>query len=375
MNELESLLILNAVPGLGNMRIRKLLEGLGSAEDILSASEKELSATGLPSKVVQSIIRFDKEEFLKKEQELMHKEDVRALSFLEKDYPDLLSKIPDAPVVLYVKGDIKKEDNTAVSLVGSRKASFYGTSVAEKFAFNLAGLGITIVSGMARGIDTATHEGALKANGRTIAVLGSGLAKIYPPENKKLFLKIAEARAVVSEFPMTTAPAAFNFPRRNRIISGLSLGVVVVEASAKSGALITSRFALEQGREVFAVPGKVDSPTSRGTHELIKQGAKLVHSVEDILEEIAPQLKSQLKDTGTQNDFESGATLSEKEKSIFNFLSSDATHVDEIASHASCSIPEVMSILLRLELKHLIRQLPGKFFVKNKTQRETLLTR
>ena len=367
MTETESLLILNAAPGIGNARIRKLLECFGSAKNVLAAGKDELtSRAGLPGKVAENITRFDKEKFLNSETALIEREGVVLVSHADKNYPGLLSKIPDAPVLLYVKGTLKKEDNVAVALVGSRKASFYGVSVAEKFARGLAEFGITIVSGMARGIDAAAHEGALKAKGRTMAVLGSGLSKIYPPEHKKLFSRIAESGAVVSEFPMTEPPSAFNFPKRNRIISGLSLGVVVVEASNKSGALITSRFALEQGREVFAVPGKVDSPNSKGVHGLIKDGAKLVHSIDDILEEIAPQAKEYLKKSGPKEaDLFSGARLSGTEKDIFDCITSDAAHVDEIAGHARCTIPEAMNVLLRLELKHLVKQLPGKLFVRN----------
>ena len=370
MTEIESLLILNGILGLGNIRIRKLFEHFGSASQVLSASRKELTAgAAIPASVADNIIRFPKDEYLKSEYSLMEKHGVRAVSYEDQDYPENLNQIPDAPVLLYVKGDLKKENNLAVAIVGSRKASFYGLSIAEKFARELSEFGITIVSGMARGIDTKAHEGALRAKGPTIAVLGNGLSEIYPPENQKLFEDIAKNGAIISEFPMTTPPAAYNFPRRNRVISGLSLGVVIVEASNKSGALITSRFALEQGREVFAVPGKVDSPNSQGVHKLIKEGAKLTNSVSDILEELAPQLKHRIKEEKPISDtkFEEKVltrNLSNEEKTIYGRISDQAMHIDEIVDQSGCSASQAMAVLLKLELKHLIRQLPGKLFVK-----------
>ena len=291
------------------------------------------------------------------------------MTFQDNHYPENLKAIPDAPVLLYIKGEIKKENNLAIAMVGSRRASFYGLSIAEKLAGQLSELGITIISGMAKGIDAIAHKGALKAKGSTIAVLGNGLSKVYPPENKKLFDEIINSGAVISEFPMTTPPAAYNFPRRNRIISGLSLGVVVVEASNKSGALITSRFALEQGREVFAVPGKVDSPNSQGVHNLIKQGAKLVSNVEDILEEISPQLKHHMKTEHRELARRTSTrvlpnNLSDDELSIYKQIQDDAMHIDEVANQCGFSVPQTMNALLKLELKHLIKQLPGKLFVR-----------
>ncbi len=218
---------------------------------------------------------------------LIKKLNLNVLTRQDDEYPQNLKNILYPPIVLYVKGRLKPQDCNSIAIVGSRLASFYGLSCAEKLAGELANYGLTVVSGMARGIDTASHRGALKQNGRTIAVIGSGFNRIYPPENKGLCEEIAGSGAVISEFPIDTPPEKENFPRRNRIISGLSLGVVVVEAARNSGALITADFALEQGREVFALPGKVDSSTSFGTNELIKQGAKLVSCVDDIIEEFA----------------------------------------------------------------------------------------
>jgi DNA processing protein len=225
---------------------------------------------------------------------------------------------------------------------------------------------------MARGIDTASHRGALRVKGQTLAVLGSGLANIYPSENKKLFEEIAHNGVVMSEFPMTTAPLSYNFPRRNRIISGLSLGVVIVEAGKNSGALITSRFALEQGREVFAVPGKVDNPNTKGVHHLIQEGAKLIGDVDDILVELEAHLKDFRKEGSdiAHEEDESGKdflmkNLSEEERNLYGHIHDDAVHIDDIAVNSGFSLPQTMTILLRLELKHLIKQLPGKRFVRS----------
>lgn len=368
MTEHEALLILNAISGLGSIRIRKLCDYFGSFANVLGAKLSDLKAIGgIPQKVLQGITSFDRDHFLKNENRLLKEHGVEAVSFKDEAYPDNLKNIPDAPVVLYVKGRLQTENDLALAVVGSRRASFYGLSLAEKFSRDLSVLGITVVSGMARGIDTAAHQGALKSQGKTIAVLGSGLSVIYPPENKKLFEDIARTGAVVSEFSMATPPVACNFPQRNRIISGLSLGVIVVEAAKKSGALITSQMALEQGREVFAIPGKVDSPNSQGVHMLIKQGAKLTHSIEDILEELSVPFKHCLKEATQaaaaprQDIF--AKNLSADEMNIYNRIH-DSAHIDDIAMQSGCSCSTALSVLLKLELKHLVRQLPGRIFVK-----------
>ncbi len=370
MNDIENILILNGIPGLGNARITKLLEQFSSAKEVLNKTVRELASDGaVPASVAENIVRFKKGEYLKEELGLINKHNVKLVSIFDDNYPQLLKSIPDAPVLLYVKGNMTKENSLSVAIVGSRRASLYGTAIAEKFAMNLAELGVTIVSGLAKGIDTAAHRGALKAKGATIAVLGNGLATVYPTENKKLFEEIGEKGAVISEFSMATPPATYNFPRRNRIISGLSLGVIVAEASAQSGALITSRFALEQGREVFAVPGKVDSVNSQGVHSLIKDGAKLVNNINDVLEELAPQLKFHLKGTNTITAQDTSLSeftknLSGEEAVIFERIHEDAVHIDEIADKSGRSVSQVTGVLLKLELKHLVRQLPGKLFVR-----------
>jgi len=284
MEEKRCLLALNMVEGLGSVKISQLLEHFNKAANIFGAQAEELERVfGIGAKIAGRIKNFDW-QVLDKELKLIKKHDIGVVTIAESDYPESLKQISDPPPVLYFKGSILS-GGFNFAIVGSRRASYYGISVAEKFAQQLAALGIVIVSGMARGIDTASHKGALKAKGATLAVLGSGLLNIYPPENKLLAEKIAKSGAVISEFPLNTPPLRENFPRRNRIVSGLSRGVLVVEAAERSGALITADLALDQGRDVFAVPGEVDSPTSLGANYLIKQGAKLVNSIEDILEE------------------------------------------------------------------------------------------
>lgn len=368
MTETDALLVLNAVPGVGNATIRKLLEYYGSAQKILSLTENDLVAQQVVSaKLAESIVQFPKEQFLSKELALIAEHDVRVLISSDEQYPLSLGAIADSPVVLYVKGRLPEDLSLSVAVVGSRSASVYGTSVAQQWSARLAELGFTIVSGMARGIDTAAHTGALKAHGQTVAVLGCGLAHIYPPENKKIRDAIAAHGAVISEFSMEALPLPFNFPRRNRIISGLSRGVIVVEAAEKSGALITADFALEQGREVYAVPGKVDSPTSRGVHGLIKQGAKLVSCVEDILEDLHPQLLGEFRDAGAiprKSETVVPEFLTEAEQEVYKVITDRPAHIDQLIDRCGTDALRMTAVLSRLELKHLIKQLPGKLFVR-----------
>ncbi|MFN3396202.1 MAG: DNA-processing protein DprA, partial [Thermodesulfovibrionales bacterium] len=273
------------------------------------------------------------------------------------EYPSLLREIEDAPVILYVKGEIKEEDRFSISIVGSRNATPYGRSVTEKIAGELAESGFTIVSGLARGVDTIAHLSSLRSGGRTIAVMGSGIDLIYPPENKWLFDKIIDSGYVVTEFPPGTPPDKGNFPKRNRLISGLSLGVVVVEATEGSGALITARAALEQNREVFAIPGNISSPNSKGTNELIKRGAKLVQRSDDIIEELAPLLRGLIRPKEKCH-----VELTDEEREICNKLTSEPRHIDEIMRRSGFPMQKVLSILLGLELKGVVSQMDGKMF-------------
>jgi len=294
----------------------------------------------------------------------------------EKSYPKNLINIYDPPPELYVRGSYLPQDEKAIAIVGTRKASHYGMTIAKKLGFELASLGITIVSGMALGIDTAAHEGALSANGRTIAVLGCGLDIVYPPSNEDLMHSIISTGAVVSEFPLGTPPAHWTFPRRNRIISGLSLGVIVVEGHYKSGSMITAKLALDQGREVFAVPGNIEEEATKGPHWLIKQGAKLVESVEDVLEELRMEVPNLIQNSKTCPENIEGvkskkegppradySNLTSDEQKIISVLSLEAQPMDNILAETKLSVPQVLNLLTMLEIKGVVKQLPGKRYV------------
>ena len=301
---------------------------------------------------------------------------IRKITIDDAEYPKNLKNIYNPPKQLYVSGSLLAEDATAVALVGSRRASIYGLEMSEKLAYELALRGVTIVSGMARGIDSAAHRGALKARGRTIAVLGSGHDNIYPPENEGLYEEISKAGAVLSEFENNVPPLPRNFPQRNRIISGLSLGLVVVEAARNSGALITADFAAEQGRAVFAVPGKISSHTSSGTNELIKDGARLVQSVDDILEELS-LAEIRTVPAGENREIEERITkktrmyvynsLTDDERKVYKILSDEPIYIDEILAKSGLERAKTSTALLNLQLKHLIDELPGKQFVRKES--------
>jgi DNA processing protein len=364
MTEREALILLNKISGLGSIKFRKLLEYFGSARKILSSSRDKLRKMGgISEKIADSISKVSDVD-LKEEMSLVKKYNVNLLSIQDKDYPENLKNIPDPPPVIYVKGKILPQDKVAIAIVGSRRASIYGLSTAERFAERLASLGICIISGMARGIDSAAHRGALKARARTIAVLGSGLANVYPPENRELFDEICKTGAVISEFPMKARPLSYNFPRRNRIISGLSIGVIIVEASYNSGALITADNALEQAREVFAIPGKVDSITSYGTNRLIQQGAKLISNIEDVIEELKPYFRQQIKEIPEHSKQMLNSKLSDNEVKLYKILSFEPKHIDEIISESGFCVDSVSILLAQMEIRHLVKQLPGKLFVK-----------
>lgn len=372
MDDKERLLILNMLGCIGSVRLRNLLKYFGSLTKIFQAREKELKEVKdigpvIGEKITQSLKKID----IKKELRLIKKHGVKVISFLDEGYPENLKNIYDPPIVLYVKGDILAQDRASVAIVGSRLASFYGLNTAEKLAFELASKGLTIISGLARGIDSSAHKGALKAKGRTLAILGSGIANIYPEEHAPLADRISESGALISEFPMTMPPEKRNFPCRNRIISGLSLGVVVVEAAQKSGALITSDIAMEQGKDVFAVPGKVDSVTSRGTNALIKQGAKLAETADDILEELNLHITTSLK--GYKEDRKNlPGQLDKDEILVYNLLSSEPRHIDELVDSSGISVGRISKILLNLEMKKFTRQTAGKNFIRSRPENHTL---
>ena len=296
---------------------------------------------------------------LEEEKNLIEKEKIKIITFDSKNYPSLLKEISSPPVILYYKGEIPVEKWKNIGIVGTRTPSPYGKLIAEKLSTELSSRGITIVSGMARGIDTHAHKGAIEGGGKTIAVLGSGLLRPYPPENKYLMEKIISHGAVISEYPLHTPPWRFNFPRRNRIISGLSVGVIVVEARRKSGALITASLSLEQGREVFAIPGKINSPLSEGTHYLIHEGGKLIRNWEDVWEEFSHIWGKPHK----EEDKSTKENLSQEAGKILKVIKNEPLHIDEISQTVGIPSSKIYIYLMELSLKGRIKELPGKFYV------------
>jgi DNA processing protein len=358
-------LALSLIPGVGSTLIKRLVDQFDNPEAVFQAPMKELlRIEGLGEKVALEIRKGPLEKTVERELSLLKEVGGTILTLKDDAYPKRLRDIYDPPAVLYVRGELKKEDDLAVSIVGSRKTSPYGRGITERVSQELARHGVTIVSGMARGIDSLAHWGAISAGGRTIAVLGCGVDVIYPSENRNLFKKIIDCGAVLSEFRMGSPPEAGHFPKRNRIISGLSLGVVVVEASTKSGSLLTAGYALEQGREVFAVPGNVGFEGSRGTNRLIKEGAKMVESSEDILEEILPQWRRE--EGATQKVESPGRDLPEQERILFELLGETPLHIDAIIQESGFEPGTVSSLLLNLELKGFISQWPGKCFSRKR---------
>lgn len=358
MNDHLYWIALSMIPDVGPVTIRSLISRFGRPDRVFSSDVEELKTVdGVGERKARNIKDFSGWDEIGKMLERLDSEGVRVILYTDKEYPSLLREIEDAPVILYVKGEIKEEDRFSIAVVGSRNATHYGRFVAEKIATELAESGFTIVSGLARGVDTIAHSSSLRAGGRTIAVMGSGIDLIYPAENKGLFDKIIGSGYVVTEFPPGTPPDKGNFPKRNRLISGLSLGVVVVEATEGSGALITARAALEQNREVFAVPGNISSPNSRGTNELIKRGAKLVQRSDDIIEELAQPLRGFIRPKEKDH-----VELTDEEREICNKLTSEPRHIDEIMRGSGFPMQKVLSILLGLELKGVVNQVDGKMF-------------
>ncbi|HMK64621.1 MAG TPA: DNA-processing protein DprA [Thermodesulfobacteriota bacterium] len=357
-------LALNRIPGVGAVIYRRLLERFETPEKVFRADPDSLSGVeGIRSNTAQAIVKFKKAEKIDRELDDLEKNQVKVLTSRDLGYPALLAQIHDPPPFLYYRGELSELTSQILAVVGSRMASAYGIRMTERLAGSLTKNGLAVVSGMARGIDTAAHYGALMARGKTIAVLGSGLDVVYPPENQKLFDQIVEQGLVFSEFPLGTLPERQNFPVRNRIISGMALGVVIVEATLKSGSLITARLALDQGREVFAVPGSIESFKSSGTHRLIKQGAKLVENAQDVLEElkwsvISENIQEVIEPPSPVNT----PAFSSQEKKIWDILLDEPVHVDHMVRQTEISIAPLLSILLEMEIKGWIKQLPGKYF-------------
>lgn len=367
MDSRETLVALNMIEHVGPVRVRQLLEHFGDAPAILSASRQRLlQVRGIGEETADAIASWEKTIDLGGELKRIADFGCHVLIQSDEEYPELLRQIYDPPVVLYVKGRLTARDKNAVAMVGSRMTTHYGIEVARKLAYQLAYVGVTVVSGGARGIDTAAHQGALSAKGRTVAVLGTGINLVFPSENAELFERISGSGAVITQFPFNRTADKQSFPIRNRIVAGMTLGTVVVEANLTSGALITANMAVEQGRQIFAVPGRIDSPRSKGCHELIKKGAKLCEGAEDILSEFeylfpAGNRPPSPAETGTLP----AIALSENEQKVYDVLTNEEFSIDEIIRKSGLPSSAVSVALLALEMKRLIRQLPGKMFVKN----------
>ena len=399
-NEIISLIHLNMIQGVGLKTVQRLRDVFGSAESALQATPDELEKVDQLSPAMRDLLQRKPIQYpLKRELELINEYGCQVVTLYDAAYPQCLKEIDTPPLVLYIRGELTSEDSLSLSIVGSRDAKDYGRKVSYRLSYQLAQRGLTVISGLARGIDTSAHRGALEAGGRTIAVMGSGLSFIYPATNRDLAEKIMESGALISEFPMGVKPKPRNFPRRNRIISGLTLGTVVVEASNRSGALITARLAGEQGREVFAVPGEIFSELSTGTHKLINNGAKLINTVDDLLNELPPYALNRIQSDGPassmpdvetessqelpveRSDPKPAATqpssevqqpiqsappldLTPDERTIFDAIEVPSSHIDTIVRTTQLPISQVSSVLLMLELKGIVQQLPGKQFAK-----------
>src|SRR5438445_3749891 len=364
MNSTEACIALNMLPTVGPVRMRKLLQVFEKPERVLAAKGSELrKVEGIGREVADQISNWESIVDLAAELNRVREFGATVITQDSPSYPESLREIHAPPIVLYVWGELEDRDHHAIGIIGARRTTHYGTESAKKLAYQLAYAGLTVISGLARGIDTAAHQGALAAKGRTIAVIGSGLSKLYPPENRGLAEKIRDGNgAIVSEFSMEIEPDRQTFPMRNRIIAGWSHGVLVVEAGLNSGALITASQALEQGRSVYAVPGHINAPSAMGSNRLIQQGAKLVMDANDILDDLQillPETKP-----SPQAAARPLPPLSDEERRVYDAIEATETPIDAIS--AKCNLPSgtVSSTLLGLELKRLVKQLPGKYFVK-----------
>src|SRR5213596_2199289 len=364
MNTTEACIALNMLPTVGPVRLRKLIQVFGTPERVLTAKRGELRAVeGIGGEVADQIAAWQSTLDLAAELNRIRDFGATVITQESPSYPKSLREIHAPPIVLYVWGELSERDHHAIGIIGARRTTHYGTESAKKLAYQLAYAGLTVISGLARGIDTSAHQGALAAKGRTIAVIGSGMSKLYPPENRALAEKICNGSgAVVSEFSMEIEPDRQTFPMRNRIISGWSHGILVVEAGVNSGALITASQALDQGRAVYAVPGHINAPSAIGSNRLIQQGAKLVMDANDILDDLQillPETKP-----SPQAAARPLPPLSDEERRVYEAIEATETPIDEIATKSNLPSSTVSSTLLGLELKRLVKQLPGKYFVK-----------
>lgn len=363
--ERDACLKLNLVPGIGPRTYADLIDAFGSASAVLSAAPADLRAVpGVGTKLVQQIVLEAKKIDIQPQLDLCQQHDIQILTRASEHYPMPLSEIYDPPNVLFTQGTLLDTDSIAIAIVGTRHAINYGIQTATKLASGLALAGFTIVSGLARGIDAAAHRGALQVGGRTIAVLGGGLLKMYPPEHKSLSEEIKQQGALLSEALPMHSPKSGCFPRRNRIVTGLCLGVIVVEAGDRSGASISARLAMEQGREVFAVPGRIDSRMSRGCHRLIRDGATLVESVDDVLEQLGPLAQPATVDAETTIRHPAELKLSEQEAAILKTIQTDATSFDHIVQQTGLPPARVLATISVLEIRRLVRRLSGTTFVR-----------
>lgn len=376
--ELLAALRLHLVPGIGPRTTQVLLEAFGSPARVLAASEADLqSVDGVGPKLARAVRSARSPDDAVAE--LTRCRDIGASVIARgmAGYPALLAEIPDAPAVLYAQGKLLPQDEIAVAIVGSRRCTYYGISQAEKIAGGLARAGITVISGLAKGIDAAAHRAALAAGGRTIAVTATGLETVYPPEHVELADQVVAAGAILTEFKLSQKPLAGLFPQRNRVISGLSLGVIVIEASRKSGALHTARHATEQNRDVFAVPGRIDSAASEGCHDLIRDGATLIRGVDDVLQHLGPLLRPVVISAEARTNASSALatpkrevrsvaelSLNEQERCVLDRVTGDPSPIDTILASAGLDPPRVLATLTVLEMKRLVRRLPGNLVVR-----------
>jgi DNA processing protein len=366
---LTSWLTLQAIDGVGDRTLLKLTQTFGSTDAVLAATRDELMRAGCGQELAESIRRGPEanvRQQIDRQVKIIERLKIRTLTLFDQSYPSRLQAIPDPPPLLYVSGTITLQDEVAMAIVGGRRATAIGRILTEEIAKELSERGVTIVSGLARGIDAAAHRGALTGKGRTIAVLGCGIDRTYPSEHHDLRRSIESHGAVISELPIGAAPHSHHFPRRNRIISGLSLGVLVTEAATNSGSLITAKLALEQGREVFAVPGSIREEACRGSNRLIKEGAKLIEDAQDILDEVLPQIDGRQRARMKLNTtpVESQLPLEQEDLSVYEALSYDAQSVDAVIARTGLSAAQVAAILLSLELNGRVRQLPGQQYIR-----------